>query len=92
MTQESKTRISRALVQNPRYLEDFGRVEADVLLQFEGQRSDSAGVKVVTSVPLRRNERFESLYIRLTRDAARLWRLLESKNLPQASNDFTQAA
>ncbi len=79
-------KITRALVRQPRYLQDFGRVEADVVLYVASPENSESRVKVVTSVPARRGEDFKALYLRLTQDAARLWRLLEAQNFPVQSD------
>lgn len=84
--------ITRALVQNPRYLADFGRVEADVVLQMSDGGTPETNVKVITSVPAHEGEGFESLYVRLTQDAARLWRMLEARNFPKPTYEESHLA
>ena len=80
--QATNRKITRAVIRQPRYLEDFGRVEADVILYVASTDNKESRIRVITSVLKRKDEAFTSLYLRLTQDAARLWRLLEQQGIP----------
>lgn len=69
--------VEGALIDDLRYVADFGRIEANVVLVLSDQSSKSQPISILTSVPAVEGEEYASLYTRLTQDAAHLWRLLE---------------
>ncbi len=88
--------IDYGIVQNLKYVEDFGRFEAKVLLHLKQAKTRSPNVEFFVNVDARQGENFEDLRLRLVLKAARLYRLYETNlqtpmsepttpNLPEAA-------
>lgn len=70
--------IEYGVIRNLRFVADFGRFEAKVLLHLSGGQARSDNLEFLVNVPAREGEPFEDTRLRLVMKAARLYRLHES--------------
>ena len=72
---KSPAEIEYGWIREARYLPDFGRYEAAVVLHLSGSHDGNRDVELITSVAAHPDESGEALRQRLVYDAARLFRL-----------------